>query len=358
VSAATEVSLLSVLSRTDRSAQPDLSPPPRFLHTDFTGYRPAHPSQALALQQLQSLTAGLREQPARRGLLGLLQRRPDEGRGLYLDGGFGVGKTHLLAATFHAAEVEAKAYLSFQELVHQVGVSGISQAAADFAGLRLLCLDEFELDDPGNTLIVKKVLEALFAQGTTVVTTSNTPASAQGEGRFNAADFRREIQGIADRFDTIRLDGPDWRARQHAGQSPRLHAQLPLTRATPAPVVTASQAELFEVLRELHPAHYGSLLSNVGTLVVTGLDTIGNQNDALRFVHFVDRLYDRSLTLHLSVSEAVAEQPRALFHPSYRDGAYQKKHDRCISRLLELASEAVPPLPPHQHQAEELVSAD
>ena len=47
---------------------------------------------------------------------------------LYLDGGFGVGKTHLLAAAYHAADVP-RAYLSFQEMTYAVGAHGMHEGA-------------------------------------------------------------------------------------------------------------------------------------------------------------------------------------------------------------------------------------
>lgn len=282
--------------------------------------------------------------PARtqRGLFRLLQKPQPAGTGLYLDGGFGVGKTHLLAAAWHAAPTEAKAYLSFQELVYRVGVRGIATSAEDFRGLRLLLLDEFELDDPGNTLIVKSVLQSLFAQGTRVVTTSNTPATAQGEGRFNADDFAREIQGIAANFESLRLDGPDYRVRSNPGAGPALPTRVEPLEGGSAPVVTASWSELRDVLKDLHPMAYGPLLARVGTLYLNGVDTIASQNDALRFVHFIDRLYDLRVPLRFGVQPHLAADLRNLFAASYRDGAYQKKHDRCISRLIELHQESAP----------------
>ena len=42
---------------------------------------------------------------------------------------------------------------------------------------------------------------------------------------------------------------------------------------------------------------YGPLLARVGTLYLNGVDTIASQNDALRFVHFIDRLYDLGIPL-------------------------------------------------------------
>lgn len=316
------------------------APPPRFAGATFSNYQPTHPSQAQAVRRLEQLLASL--QPARnqRGLLRLLQKQQTDSSGVYLDGGFGVGKTHLLAAAYHAAETDAKAYLSFQELVYRVGVRGIATAAEDFRGLRLLLLDEFELDDPGNTLIVKSVLQSLFAQGTSVVTTSNTPATAQGEGRFNAGDFAREIQGIASHFDSLRLDGPDYRIRNNRESQTEVPERVNPEGTAAAPVVTASWPELLAVLRELHPVAYGPLVAQIGTLYLNGVDTIASQNDALRFVHFIDRLYDLRVSLRFGVSPHLSANLRELFAASYRDGAYQKKHDRCISRLIELHEES------------------
>lgn len=315
----------------------EFAPPPRFAAATFASYLPGDPSQARALERVTRLVAGVQVPPARRGFP-LFRARPAQIRGLYLDGAFGVGKTHLLAAAWHAAAAVPRAYLSFQELVHVVGARGLVRAKDDFAAIRLLCLDEFELDDPGNTLIVKSFLESLFERGATVITTSNTPAQAQGEGRFNTRDFRREIQGIADRFEPVRLVGPDYRARAGVVLAPTGRLELP--EAAREPLVAAEWHELMVVLRRHHPADYAALAAGIGTLVVQEAETMATQADALRFVHFIDRLYDRGAGLHLSLASGTGSDPRALFDPSYRESAYHKKHDRCVSRLGELLSEA------------------
>lgn len=345
MSAPAAVKLSELVSPRALDASQAFAPPPRFATATFSNYRPTHPSQEQAIRQLEQLLASVRPARSQRGLLGLLKKKEPAGSGLYLDGGFGVGKTHLLAAAYHAAETEAKAYLSFQELVYRVGVRGITAAAADFQGLRLLLLDEFELDDPGNTLIVKSVLQTLFAQGTKVVTTSNTPATAQGEGRFNAGDFAREIQGIAAHFDSLRLDGPDYRIRSNPAAGPVIPLYVDPAEGGAVPVVTASWPELLGVLRDLHPMAYGPLLDQVGTLYLNGVNTIASQNDALRVVHFIDRLYDLRVSLRFGVQAHLAADLRGLFAASYRDGAYQKKHDRCVSRLIELHGESARPEP-------------
>jgi cell division protein ZapE len=78
-----------------------LVPPPHFADARFETYRPdpAHPSQARALMLLRQFAGTLEP---RKGMFG--RRKEPEGRpGVYLDGGFGVGKTHLLTSLWHAA---------------------------------------------------------------------------------------------------------------------------------------------------------------------------------------------------------------------------------------------------------------
>ncbi len=316
------------------SALPPFVPPPRFGETSFASYRPQHPSQQAALEQVQAFVAEL-SQPAAPGFRWPWQKQsvPD-GHGLYLDGGFGVGKTHLLAAAFHAFDVPEKAYLSFQELVYAGGVKGMAAAKEELGEVRFFCIDEFELDDPGNTLIVKSFLAHVFAQGGAVLTTSNTPPEAQGQGRFNAGDFQREIQSVAASFTVVSLEGPDYRRRDHLAAFFDEGALLELHKKEngPEPKKLLAWPDLLELLEQVHPIRYRDLIGQFGTLYVTGAATLPTQNDALRFVHFIDKLYDLKKGLRVSGEVALID----LFAPSYRDGAYAKKHYRCLSRLSEL----------------------
>ena len=132
--------------------------------------------------------------------------------GLYLDGGFGVGKTHLLASAWHAVP-SPKAYGTFVELTHLVGALGFAEAVRRLSAHRLLAIDEFELDDPGDTMLVTRLLRELTDAGVYVAATSNTLPDKLGEGRFAAEDFLREIQSVSARFGVVRVDGPDYRHR-------------------------------------------------------------------------------------------------------------------------------------------------
>lgn len=323
-----------VLPPARRADTSNLTPPPRFGRTTFAAYRPQTKVQAEAMAEVQRfITPGSQPwRPLRR-----MMRR--EGQGLYLDGGFGVGKTHLLAAAWQAADWtdDRKSYLSFQELVYLVGLLGSEGAWKAFSDVRLLCIDEFELDDPGNTLIVSKFLRHVMSQGTDVMTTSNTPPASQGQGRFAADDFRREIQGIAERFTVVALDGSDYRAPAASIEVNDAETFTAELAAAPDGSVIANAHELTEFLRSLHPVRYGEFLKAATTLFLEELPVLPSQNDALRFVHFVDKAYDLGTGLRVSGDVTLDN----IFDESYIDGAYAKKHRRCLSRLSEMLQEPV-----------------
>ncbi len=190
-----------------------LTPPPEFSAARFENYRPDpnFPSQEQALERAkQFVTRGKKS-------FGKAPSNP----GIYLDGGFGVGKTHLLASIWHAFS-GTKAFGSFLEYTSLVGYLGFAQAIKLFSKYQLICIDEFELDDPGDTMIMSRFLKELEAAGVRFAATSNTPPNALGQGRFAAEDFKREIQGLGERFLMISVDGEDYRHRDSDAESRNL----------------------------------------------------------------------------------------------------------------------------------------
>nr|WP_284287264.1 AFG1/ZapE family ATPase [Angustibacter aerolatus] len=157
----------------------ELVPPPRFDTVRFATYRPdpAQPSQAAAVERLEAFAASV-GRPARRRLLG--RRRPQTAGGVYLDGGFGVGKTHLLASTWFAAPGR-RAYGTFVAFTNLVGALGFQPTVDALGDCSLVCIDEFELDDPGDTVLMSTLLARLAERGVALAATSNTLPGALGE---------------------------------------------------------------------------------------------------------------------------------------------------------------------------------
>lgn len=315
-----------------------LVPPPRFDVVRFAGYvpNPAEPSQAAAVAE--GTAFAVRVGAARRGgwLRALLRGSPagEDTRGLYFDGGFGVGKTHLLASLWH--EVPGpKAYGTFVELTNLVGALGFPEAVRRLSGHRLLAIDEFELDDPGDTMLVTRLLRELMAAGVHVAATSNTLPDKLGEGRFAAEDFLREIHALSARFDVVRVDGPDYR---HRGlpEAPEPATDEQLTASAEREGATLDDFdELCKHLARLHPSKYGKLLDGVSAVHLRDVTVAPDQGVGLRLVAFADRLYDRAIPVVTS-----GKRLSELFTDDMLYGGYRKKYLRAISRLTALTRDA------------------
>ena len=323
----------------------ELVPPPRFAGARFATYIPdqSEPSQTAARDLLagraRAWSAAGSGKSGRRGLLRRSSAASTEGRGVYLDGGYGVGKTHLLASLWHETE-GPKVYGTFVEYTNLVGALGFGPTVAHLATQRLVCIDEFELDDPGDTVLVSTLLTRLAEAGVQLAATSNTLPDQLGEGRFAAADFLREIQGLSARFTAVRIEGKDYRRRDGAAAPEPLsdaavrgYAERaePVGTDGPGGRFTDGFDELVTHLSTLHPSRYGALLDGVDSLGLLDLRPIEDQNAALRFVVFVDRLYDRSIPV--LASGVAADQ---LFAPDLLVGGYRKKYLRAVSRLISL----------------------
>jgi cell division protein ZapE len=304
-------------------------PTRRFLRARFDTYEPdaRFPSQRTALERMQAFATSTA--PRRHGLK-LFRRAVPSRRAIYLDGGYGVGKTHLLAATYHAAHGQ-RFYLSFAELAYTITRLGIDAALDAFSGAQVLCVDEFELDDVAQTRMASMFLRQLFDRSRAhVVTTSNTLPSDLGRGRFAAEAFQREIGEIARLFETVSIDGEDYRHRRWDELGTATPADVRLANA-----IVLDWAELARELERVHPIHYAQIAAQVPGLQIVGLETVADQAVALRLVHFVDKLYDQEVRLALSADVPLTE----LFAASYRHGGYEKKYRRCLSRLHELLRE-------------------
>jgi cell division protein ZapE len=312
----------------------ELVPPPRFAQVSFDSYRPdrAHPSQQDAVVLLRAFAEDLSRPVRKRGLF----RRgvePAGPGGVYLDGGYGVGKTHLLASLWHAAP-GPKLFATFVELTHLVGALGFHDAVAALASYRLVCVDEFELDDPGDTVLISTLLRSLREGGVRLAATSNTLPGRLGEGRFATDDFMREIQGLSASFESVRIDGEDYRHRgvPDAPAAPDLDEVKRRAEAEGASL--DHFVDLTRHLSQVHPSKYGALLDGVSVVCLEDVRTVDDQATALRLVVLADRMYDRDLPV---VASGVTFD--RLFAPPLLEGGYRKKYLRAVSRLVALARE-------------------
>ena len=186
-----------------------------------------------------------------------------------------------------------------------VGALGFAQTVEALQGHRLLCIDEFELDDPGDTVLMSTLLTRLADAGVSLAATSNTLPGALGEGRFAADDFLREIQALSARFEVVTVDGEDYR---HRGLAP---SPQPLSDDEVAGRVRRRRAapldhfdDLLAHLATVHPSRYGALLDGVEPWAGRDVHPVTDQNVALRLVVLADRLYDADVPVFASGTAA------------------------------------------------------
>lgn len=298
-----------------------LTVPPHFFDATFGTYRPdqAFPSQAAARDKARAFAAGA-----------VGRRRPSSGRGLYLDGGFGVGKTHLLAAIAEAAGAES-AFGTFVEYTHLVGALGFTQARASLSKFRVVCIDEFELDDPGDTVMMARLMRELADAGVALAATSNTLPESLGQGRFAAADFTREIQSVSKVFEVVSIDGPDYRHRGELAFEPSTVEQAQAVTARWGGVLESWPA-LVADLAHVHPSRLGPYVEGVRWLGLTDVGAVADQSQALRVVSLVDRLYDADVRV-VAAGGSLGE----IFPQEMLAGGYRKKYFRALSRLASMS---------------------
>ncbi|WGD36314.1 cell division protein ZapE [Lysinibacter sp. HNR] len=316
----------------------NLTPPPQFAGATFESYRPDphYPSQAETVGRLRDFN----ESPVKSGrLFNRKKARATSGAtGVYLDGGFGVGKTHLLAALWHQSQGR-KYFGTFIEYTALVGALGYSAAVEALRGASLICIDEFELDDPGDTMIMTRLLGELTAGATRVAATSNTPPNALGEGRFAAADFLREIQALAANFETIRIDGTDYRQRDLEGHAKTTDVAeyegiLEAEQVLGKNVTSDSFSSLMSHLAKIHPSSFVRLLDGIDVIGITDVTELDDQTGALRLVAFIDRVYDAQIPI---VATGVSLDQ--VFGGGMLSGGYRKKYLRSMSRMNALTAE-------------------
>lgn len=306
-------------------------PPREFEAARFETYVPDSDfeSQARAVELCQNFTNSKGESTQ--------GKKGPKVAGVYLDGGFGVGKTHLLASIWHQFKGK-KVFGSFLAYTGLIGVLGFAETIKELAKYDLICIDEFELDDPGDTMMLSRLLSELDAKGVKFAATSNTPPNALGQGRFAAADFAREINAMANRFDIVTIDGEDYRHRPTEDHSTSISISeltkwLDQQEANKSSVASDGFEELLSHLATLHPSKYLNLVKKLDAYAITDVYQLNDQVKALRFVAFVDRMYEAQVTLR-NTGESITD----VFAPDMVGGAYRKKYLRAVSRLGALSS--------------------
>lgn len=300
-------------------------------------------------------------------------------RGAYLVGDVGRGKTLLMDLFFEAVPINAKRRAHYHEFMDEMH-DGIARFRASPKGkaddadpiaavtrpllksTKLLCLDEFQVQDITNAMLLGRLFEKLFAAGVVLVATSNTPPDRLYENGLNRALFLPFVALLQRHAEIVTLDGStDYRRLKFLGQEvyrfgagaeveaamDRLWLRLTggvagepaelhwigRTIRVPCAAMGAARfgfADLCE--KPLGARDYLRLAHAYDTIMIDAVPQFDRTRSdaAKRFIQLVDTLYDRGVKLAACFAAPLDELAR--------DDRTRAEFARTASRLVEMQS--------------------
>ena len=338
------------------------------------------PAQRDLVLRLDALNRALAASPGKpRGLARLFGERPQFVKGLYVHGEVGRGKTMLMDAFFGLATPARKRRAHFNEFMADVherihafrqqtpagAGDPIGPVASALAGeIRLLCLDEFAVEDIADAMILSRLFGELFRQGLVLVATSNSAPEELYRDGLNRALFLPFIDLLKHYVDVVALKSPiDYRleklghmpvyvtplgAEATAALDRQWQARTGTERGAPAKLTVKGRevivpqaakgvarfgfADLCAV--PLGNSDYLKIAHTFHTVIVDGIPLLRDdqRDQARRFINLIDTLYDNRIRL---IASAAAE-PAALYTAAEGDEAFAFR--RTVSRLAEMRS--------------------
>ena len=355
-----------------------LSPLQRYHRDVASGDLLADSAQERVMRQLDDLCSRLLARVAERKTLRvrarmLMGRPAAPERGLYIWGGVGRGKTHLVDTFYDSLALERKLRVHFHRFMQRVHAALTQHSGAknplevvadDIADEALvLCFDEFFVSDIGDAMILGGLIDALFRRGVTLVTTSNIPPQELYRDGLQRSRFLPAIALLEQHLTVTHLEAAtDYRFRtlqradlwhvphdrtaaealsayfssltgREAGDPRSVDInQRPLTLLADAPgVAWATFSTLCEEPRSA--VDYVEMAREYHTVLIEQIPLLSRDKEdaARRFINLVDEFYDRNVKLIATAAQA----PEALY-----DGLRLRfEFDRTVSRLQEMRTE-------------------
>ena len=343
-------------------------------------------AQAAAIDELDALWHQLVEFKTKRNqFLGRSLLSPEVPNGLYLWGGIGRGKTFLMDAFYACLPYRRKRRIHFHNFMAEVhhemktlaGKKDPLFALADNIAehTRVLCLDEFHVDDIADAMILGRLLAAMIERGVVLLTTSNYPPDGLYPHGLQRQNFLPAIDLLKRKLKVLNVDGgSDYRQRKmarepifivatdaagDAASEVRMDALFEQIAAGTQrneqhieilgrliPVKKAARSVVWFDFRELcGGAHaqedYLEIAHRYPTVFLSRIPQMIAEHaaEARRFTWLVDVLYDNNVRLVASAASAPEE--------IYTDGVASGEFSRTASRLTEMQSRHYLELPHH-----------
>ncbi|MGW6916891.1 cell division protein ZapE [Kitasatospora sp. NPDC054939] len=292
-------------------------------------------------------------------------------RGVYVWGPVGRGKSWLTGLFFDALPERHKRRVHFHEFFrefhtayarHRGDRRACDKAVGELLGdCRVLFFDEFHVHDPGDAMIITRVLTSLLERRITLVTTSNYPPEGLLPSPVHHHLFEPAIELLRASLDVVEVAGPyDYRTRESArgttgpgfrhGRylSPGTDRQLRDAGLTPpaedertalpagSGTVTARAVrddlvwfDFADLCRaRTSTGDYLELADRHTTWVLSGVPrlTDADRDAAQRFANLVDVLHDRDTTLYLIADAPLGDLLRGDLLPADTNRTVSRLH--------------------------------
>jgi predicted ATPase len=280
----------------------------QILHDDY---------QQKALGELDNTYTSLHLSPLRR----LLSPRP---KGLYIVGDVGRGKTFLMDLFFKLVKTPKKRqhyHLFIQELyqlIHQE--NWVSTLSTFYKNANVLCLDEFQLTDIGDSMLLYRFFKGYFDHGGTLITTANLEPKDFPLNQERS--LHHLLMLIADHCTVVPISSnTDYRSESNI--------IIPIEESSEnQKVLTLSFNDLF--FDPVGTKYYTQILKPNTNMVITNGFSLNDENlgAVVRFIQFIDLAYESAITLKFS--------PTVSLDQIYVGKKYLDPFKRTASRLKKI----------------------
>ena len=297
------------------------------------------------------------------------QREPVTG--LYLWGGVGRGKTWLMDLFFDSLPDNHKQRIHFHRFMARVHASladmsnvrdPLPEIARQWAKqCRVLCFDEFFVADIADAMLLGGLLQAFFAEGVTLIATSNVPPDELYRDGLQRAKFLPAIESLKLHTRSLFVDGnQDYRLRILQRSETYLfpsndHAHSCLTQAyvrMSGDCTLDTNLEVndrilqanhrsdgiiwfsFKVLCEQprSTSDYIEIARAFNTVLLSDVPPMdeSNADASRRFINLIDEFYDRNVKMLISAATPINDL--------YTGTRLAFEFQRTTSRLTEMQS--------------------
>ena len=334
------------------------------------GYK-VDPAQRKAIEELDRIWMELTAHPVSGWWAKFRGKQRKPVAGLYMWGGVGRGKTWLMDLFFDSLPGKDKQRIHFHRFMARVHAAlktmpstrdPLPEIARQWAKqYRVLCFDEFFVADIADAMLLGGLLQALFAEGVTLIATSNVAPDDLYRNGLQRAKFLPAIESLKKHSLSLHVDGEqDFRLRLLQRSEIFLqplddHAETSLSKAFKRMSAGCSLDARLEIndrtlnarqrsdgiiwfnFKELcdqptSTSDYIEIAKAFNTVLLSEVPLMdeGNADATRRFINLIDEFYDRNVKMLISAANPIDKL--------YTGNRLAFEFQRTTSRLTEMQS--------------------